>query len=54
MSIQSQFTVSGYDQQNGEINLKVVNAEESSWRLSVKIKNCGKISTIGKNKYIVI
>ncbi len=42
-----QFAVSGYDEANQEIIIKVVNAEETPWFSTVKLKNSGRVSSSG-------
>jgi alpha-L-arabinofuranosidase len=43
-----QFTVSGYDEDAGEVVIKVVNADEEPWNASVKIGGSGEISKVGQ------
>jgi alpha-L-arabinofuranosidase len=47
-----QFTVAGYDEKSGDLVIKVVNAEESSWSAGIKLLNCGKIK--GKGTVITL
>jgi alpha-N-arabinofuranosidase len=44
----SQFAVGGYNEASGEVIVKVVNAEETPWRSSVRISNSGKILAVGE------
>lgn len=46
-SLLHQFTVSGYDEEKGEVIIKVVNADDEPWNSSVTISNGGRISKIG-------
>ena len=43
-----QFTVAGYDQKNGEVIIKVVNADETPWHTSLKINNSASVSPVGE------
>ncbi len=43
-----QFSVAGYDEKSGEVIIKVVNADEQSWRSSIKINNSGKVTADGE------
>jgi len=44
---QHQFTVAGYNQTTGEVIVKVVNADETSWHSSVRINTGGSVSSSG-------
>ena len=48
MSPLHQFAVSGFDQKNGEVIIKVVNADETPWHPSIKISNCGIVTPEGE------
>ncbi len=43
-----QFSVAGYDERSGELIIKVVNADETIWHPSVKIKNSSTLSPEGE------
>jgi alpha-L-arabinofuranosidase len=46
-STPGQFAVGGYDEKSGEVIIKVVNAEETPWRSSVRIVNAAEIQSGG-------
>ncbi len=43
-----QFAVSGYNEKNGEVVLKVVNADDAPWISSVNISNAGRVESTGE------